>query len=267
MRLANKVAIVTGSSRGLGKHIAKLFAREGAITIVTGRSQESGEIPGSVLETASEIEQAGGQALPVVCDLGVESEIQRLVSTVMARYGQIDLIVNNAVIRVPTKLIDSSPAEMEWVLRVNVLGPFNVCKYALPEMMKRRQGHIINIKSSEENWILKPVRDWEPGNAPYLVSKAALTMFSLVLAAEVKEHGIAVNAYYPGHLSSDAHTAMRLQRSKLYGTPKQVPHDSAEVCDESLTYLAMQTAATLTGRIVRRVEYGSTWGPGIDLPR
>jgi NAD(P)-dependent dehydrogenase (short-subunit alcohol dehydrogenase family) len=178
----------------------------------------------------------------------------------MGRYERIDVIVNNAVVRVPTKLVDTDSPTMEWVLKVNLLGPFNICRYALPGMIKRRQGSIINIKSSDS---LKPGQDREVGNAPYRVSKAALTMFTVELAPEVRGYGIAVNAYYPGYLVSEAHSAMRRQRSELYGTEANRKGDPPEVCDESILFLATQTASTFTGQLVRRVDYGTTWGPGI----
>jgi len=264
MQLKNKVAIVTGSSRGLGKQIAKVFAREGASVVVTARTEETGDLPGTIHQTVREIEQAGGEALAVRCDIGVEADVQRLVNIVMDRYGQVDLIVNNAVTRVQTKLIYTTTSDMERILAVNVLGPFMICKYALPGMMERRQGNIININTTDT---LQPT---EVGNSPYSVSKAALTLFSVHLALEVKEYGIAVNAFNPGHLVTEGNIAGHLRRAELHGKHvlNQPRHaDPPEVCDESIVYLATQTAATFTGQVVRRVDYGKTWGPGISPPR
>ncbi len=265
MQLQNKVAIVTGSSRGLGKQIAKVFAREGAAVMVTARAEETGELPGTIHQTVHEIEQAGGEAVAVRCDIGVEADVQRLVNIVMDRYGQVDIIVNNAVTRVPTKLIETTTSEMRRILEVNVLGPFMICKYAMPGMMERRRGNIINIKSTDS---LQPR---SVGNTAYKVSKAALTQFTAELALEVKEYGIAVNAFHGGGLITEGSAANQLRTRQLYGEmgvskkfPKLYP---PEVCDEPILYLATQTAATFTGQLVRRVDYGITWGPGISLPR
>jgi NAD(P)-dependent dehydrogenase (short-subunit alcohol dehydrogenase family) len=261
MRLADRVAIVTGSTRGLGRHLAILFAREGARVVVTGRSQTTGALSGTIGETVRTIDAAGGHAIGVPCDLAIEEDIQRLVRTALDQWGRIDVIVNNAVARVPTRLIDTVPSDMEMVLRVNLLGAFHLCRLAIPGMMERRHGTIITIKSSDS---LQPGRDRELGNAPYRVSKAALTMFTVELAAEVSHAGVAVNAFYPGRLGSAAHAAMRRERAARYGTQVHVVGDPPSVCDEPILFLATQPAASFSGQIVRREDFGTLWGPGIQ---
>lgn len=258
MRLANKVAIVTGGSRGIGRRIAEVLAREGARVVVVARPDGAGS--GGALEAvAGSIRASGGEALAVPCDIAGEDGVRSLVAATLERYGRVDLLVNNAAMRLGTKLLDTSPADFERIIRVNVFGPFLMWKHVLPAMIERGGGGVINLVSTNA-----PQQPYF-GMAPYRMTKAALTFLSADLAQEVAEHDVAVNAFDPGPVVSEGTAAIRSLRERLYDVRIDYHAlDPVDVVDEPILWLATQTAATFTGRLVRRIEFGRTWGPSAD---
>lgn len=248
MRLTGKVAIVTGGSRGIGRRIAGTFGREGARVIVAARS--GGE------PVADEIRSDGGDALALRCDVSSEHDVRALVATALQRYGRVDLLVNNAALRLATKLLDTPTDDFERIFRVNVLGPFLMWKHVLPAMISGGGGGVINIVSTNA-----PQQPYF-GMAPYRMTKAALTFLSADLAQEVVADHVAVNALDPGSIVSEGTAATRVARERRYSV--SIPYhaqDPADVIDAPIVWLACQTAETFTGQLVRRVEYGKTWGP------
>ena len=247
MCMTDLVAIVTGSSRGLGRAIAKEYAREGAKVVVTARPHSPVELPGTVYQTARDIEQAGGEALPVPCDAADEEQVRAMVRRVEDHYGQIDVLVNNAGLMIPSEpFLEIEPERWDRLIAVNVRGPYLACRHVLPVMMRRRRGSIVNIGSGAAT---AP----RAGGTIYCSSKAALHMFSLCLAEEVREYGIAVNVLDPGPLKSEGSSVIPWAR-----------HDWHERVDPeaggpSAVFLALQNAETFTGRVVRRAEFGRTW--------
>ena len=149
MKLRDKVAIVTGSSRGIGKAIAIGYAREGAKVIVMARTEEPGQsrLPGTIHQTAEEIRALDGECLPIRCDLTKDDEVEAMVNTVVERYGRIDVLVNNAAIILHSSVADTSFKLWDLLIKINVRAPVNLCKLVLPHMVKQRNGSIINITS------------------------------------------------------------------------------------------------------------------------
>ncbi|MEE8443371.1 MAG: SDR family oxidoreductase, partial [Dehalococcoidia bacterium] len=148
MQMGGLVAIVTGASRGIGRAIAKEYAREGAKVVVTARSMTTTGLPSTITQTARDIQQSGGDAMPLACDVTDEEQVREMVREVISRYGQIDVLVNNAGVFYPRKpFLEFEPALWEETMSVNVRGPYLTCRYVLPAMMRQRRGSIINLGS------------------------------------------------------------------------------------------------------------------------
>ena len=241
------VAIVTGGSRGLGRAIAREYAREGAKVVVCARLQSPTGLAGTIDETARDIRAEGGDALPVPCDVSDEIQVKDMVERVMEQYGRIDVLVNNAGIMVlGESILEIDTARWDRNMAVNVRGPYLTCKYVLPAMMKQRRGNIINVgsRTTSEN----------RGGVLYSATKAALHMFSMCLAEEVREHNIAVNVLNPGPLRSEGSSVIPWAKHDwhLRVEPKAV--------GPCAVYLALQDARSFTGQTALRSEFGQTWG-------
>lgn len=196
MRLDGKVAIVTGASRGIGKATAIGLAREGAYVVAAARSEitTNGGLKGTTYDTARAIEQLGGQALPIKCDVTDETSISSMVEATMTRFGQIDILVNNAGIAFFHPIAETPLKRWESVLKVNLTGAFLCAKAVLPCMMEQRSGSIINISS-----LAATERDegTVPTGVAYAVSKAGLDRFTWGLAVEAGKYNVAVNCLKP----------------------------------------------------------------------
>ena len=193
MKLKDKVAIITGSSRGLGKILALAFAGEGARVVVTARTEvESDKLSGTIYKTAEEIQAAGGFALPIKCDVSSEESINEMVKRTLNELGRIDILINNSGIAVTQSTMDITLKRWELALRVNLTGAFLCSKAVLPGMIERKSGSIINITS-----VASIRRTPEFTGIIYGVSKAGLDRFTTSLASEVGKYNIAVNALRP----------------------------------------------------------------------
>jgi NAD(P)-dependent dehydrogenase (short-subunit alcohol dehydrogenase family) len=192
-RLAGKVALVTGGARGIGRHYAQALAAEGARVMIADIEDGKG--------VASEIAQAHGAdaAASAVCDVGDETAVEGLVKKTIDRFGQIDVLVNNAALYaklVPRNFNEWDSATWDRVMAVNVRGAWLMVKHVAPHMMARRSGKIINIASGAA---YKGV----PRMLPYVTSKGAILAFTRALSRELGDYGIAVNSLSPGYILSD----------------------------------------------------------------
>jgi len=186
MKLEGSVAIVTGAGRGIGRAIALAFAREGARMVVAARST------GEIQEVVKEIQKLNQAAIGIQADVSKEGDVARMVDKALERFHTIDILVNNAGINLPFRtVVDLALKEWEQVLAVNLTGTFLATKAVLPIMMEKKRGKIINISSIGG-------RKGGAGRSPYRASKAGLINFTESVAAEVKKHGIDVNAICPG---------------------------------------------------------------------
>ena len=193
MKLNNKIAIITGSSRGLGKAIAIGFAREGCNIIIAARSETEGKLAGTIYETAEEIKALGREVLALKCDVTSEESVNNMVQKVLEHFGRIDILVNNAgAASYYPSVVETPLKRWELVIKVNLIGSFLCAKAVLPKMMEQMQGSIINISS-----VAATDRGPSAPGVAYGVSKAALERFTWGLATEAGKYNIAVNALKP----------------------------------------------------------------------
>jgi citronellol/citronellal dehydrogenase len=201
-RLQEKVAIVTGTSRGIGKTIAQLFASEGARVVCAARTMHEGEhkLEGSLETTISEIRASGGEASGVTCDVSSQEDCERLVTKARELYGPCDILVNNAVLAYFIAVKDYPVSRWLRSFAVNVHGSFILSQLVLQDMVPRRSGAIVNVSSSDAIG---------PGRGPYNTSssfrgttcygatKAAIERMTQGLAREVYGYGISVSCIAP----------------------------------------------------------------------
>jgi NAD(P)-dependent dehydrogenase (short-subunit alcohol dehydrogenase family) len=185
MKLQDKVAIVTGGGRGIGRASALALAKEGAAVVTSARTGLEIE------EVAREVRELGSRAISVEADLSREADIANVVTETLGAFGRVDILVNNAGINLPLRsVMDFTLEDWDRMMQVNLTGPFLCCKAVLPIMMRQQSGKIINISSLGGQIGIA-------GNSAYGASKAALINFALCLAAEVKQYGIDVNTVCP----------------------------------------------------------------------
>ncbi len=204
-KLQGKVAIVTGASRGIGKAIADLFAKEGAKVVCSARTLKEGEHPleGSLETTVSAIEAAGGIASAVACDVSSEADCEKLVAETHKLYGPVEVLVNNAAVTYFIEVKDYPPKRWIRSFAVNVHGPYMMSHLVLKDMIPRKSGSIVNISSGAAIG---------PGRGPYKTAtvfrggvcygaqKAALERFTQGLAEEVYDDGISVTCVSPSQV-------------------------------------------------------------------
>lgn len=191
MKLKNKTAIVTGSSKGLGKAIAIGLAQEGAKVLINYNASEE-----QARDVVQEIESLGSSALMYKANTSIKDEVDNMVSFAEETWGTIDILVNNAGIMYNTPFLEIPEAEWDHLISTNVKGYF-LCGQAVGKVMKKHnKGKIINISSTRQ------VQAW-PGNAHYCTSKGAIYMMTRAMAVELAPLGIQVNSIAPGTFITD----------------------------------------------------------------
>ena len=276
MELQGKTAIVTGSSRGIGKSYAIALAQAGASVVLAARTQKhavapprpvtpgqrqvAGQLPGSLDETAAEIAALGGTAVAIPCDVTQESSVKALVAATIARFGRIDILVNNAAVFPRGHYLEETPERFDTLFHVNTLGYYLMCKHVLPHMITQRSGSIVNLSSTgtlmggagKSSAVSKDLLF-------YHMSKAAINRMTTFIADEVSEYGIAVNALTPGGNKSPGMDDAMGADFDYAAESRTLPPPTPERLGPPLIYLAQQTAATYTGKIVTTPEYGKSW--------
>lgn len=250
LRLQDEVAIVTGATSGIGEAIARRFAAEGARVAVVGRNQERGDA------VINAITKAGGTAQFFATDVTSDDAVRQLVQAVVDRFGKVSIVVNNAGLSVPGSVVDITPAQWDEVFRINVTSAYLVSHHAMPHLLRRGDGSVINI-SSEAG--LKGFKD----RAAYCAAKAALVGLTKAMAVDHSGSGIRINCICPGTIETpmisrlvESHAnpqAMKnefLQRrlTPYLGTPENIA--------EAAMYFALPGNRYTTGAILS-VDGGS----------
>jgi len=190
MRFQGKVAIVTGSGKGIGKSIVSKLASEGALVTVTDINEET------CIATANEIITNGGKAIAVVADISRAEDVSRIVNMTIETYGKVDILVNNAGILKDTRIGNMEEEDWDRVINVCLKGSFLCSKYASVDMIKNNYGKIINISSRAHLG--------NPGQANYSSAKAGIIGLTRSLAKELGRNNVNVNAVAPGLIETDA---------------------------------------------------------------
>jgi NAD(P)-dependent dehydrogenase (short-subunit alcohol dehydrogenase family) len=211
--LRDSVVAVTGASAGIGREVALAFAREGAKVVVGARRRERLD------ELVAQIQAAGGQAVAALLDVGEEEDVRRFVGTAAARFGRLDVLVNNAGYGVHGRVEETPSAAFERIMRVNYLGTVHGCRAALPVMKKQGSGVIVNISSIVGHRAL-------PGGAAYAASKAAQISLAESLRVELRGTGIHVCSVHPISTVTEFHEV--LSRESAGNVRPMGPRQSAE---------------------------------------
>ncbi|PDT50101.1 short-chain dehydrogenase [Sinorhizobium fredii] len=235
MRLNGKTAIVTGAARGIGKAIAVAFAREGANVVVCDRDEEAAKL------TAGEI---GSTALAVRADISVDEDVNSLVDKTLTEFGKIDILVNNAGVGATTLFLESSREEFERVVRINLTGTFLMSQAVARTMAERKSGSIVNIASLSG-------QKGGVGRSAYGASKAGVELLNKVMAVELADHGINVNAIAPGPILTEVSRTMhtietreayhRLVPQRRYGEPEEIADAAVFLASDEARYITGHT--------------------------
>jgi NAD(P)-dependent dehydrogenase (short-subunit alcohol dehydrogenase family) len=254
-RLAGEVAIVTGSTSGLGREIARIFAMEGARVIVTGRNAERGA------QVAETIAEAGGDAAFFAVDLGEVGAAESLVASAVATYGRLNVLVNNAVASSGPRdgpVTDLTSDGWDAALRVNLTAAAWLCRAAIPEMIKAGHGAIVNVSS-------RAAERGTPGLAGYAASKGGMNALTRSIAVDYAKHSIRCNTVSPGYILHDTRDAQLddKRRRRLEGMHLTRLGTATDVAYAAL-YLASAESEFVTG-INLPVDGGSTAARGLVL--
>jgi NAD(P)-dependent dehydrogenase (short-subunit alcohol dehydrogenase family) len=240
-QLKNKVAIVTGASRGIGKAMAEVFAREGATVVICGRKQNTLD------EVAAEFKSLPGKIVPLACHVGKLEELQRLVDTTTRDHGKIDILVNNAATNIAQgPAIEMDDGQFDKMVEVNLKSMYRLIRLAAPGMCERGSGSIINIASIAG---LRP----QFHGLLYSMTKAAMIMMTQSYAVELGPKGVRVNAIAPGLIQTVLSEYYWKDESRLQQSISHQPirhlGQPPEIADVALL-LASDTASYLTGQTI-----------------
>jgi len=204
MKLKDKVAIITGAGRGLGRSVALAFARQGAKVVLAARSKEE------IDHLAEQLRALRKDVIAIPTDISDEDQVDRLVKRTLEVYGTVDILVNNAGARGSIGPIhNTSLSEWEQALRVNLTSAFLCSKAVLPTMMGKKEGKIINVATT---------MTLRPNLTPYMVAKAGLIHFAKQLSRELKEYNIQVNVIHPGVMDTRMQEEIRKAGTQAIGT-------------------------------------------------
>lgn len=237
--LKNKIALVTGAGRGIGREIALTFAREGAIVCINYRGSKE-----RAREVKEQIESEGGKAALYPCDVSDFSACEALAKDIIKEYGRVDILVNNAGITRDGLIMKMKEEDFDAVIQTNLKGTFNTIRHLSRYMVKQRSGRIINISSV--SGILG-----NAGQANYAAAKAGVIGLTKTMARELASRGITVNAVAPGFV--DTEMTKVLSDSVKEAACGQIPlgrfgHPS-DIAN-MVSYLASDKASYITGQVI-----------------
>ncbi|MBC7250925.1 MAG: 3-oxoacyl-[acyl-carrier-protein] reductase [Anaerolineae bacterium] len=246
--LKDKVAVVTGSSRGIGRAIALELARRGAKVVVNYRSNQA-----AAQEVVDLIQAGGGEAIAVQADVSVQAEAQALIKTALNTFGRLDILVNNAGTTRDNLIAMMKEEDWDVVINTNLKGAFNCCKAAIRPMMKQRYGRIVNITSVAG-------LAGNAGQTNYSAAKAGLIGFTKSLAKEVGPRHITVNAVAPGFIPTDltadlppelVQKGLEMTPLGRAGTPEDIAYAVAFLVSDEASYITGQVLSVDGGLVMQ----------------
>ena len=238
MKLAGKVALVTGAAQGIGKAVALLLARNGADIVVSDINLEKAE------ETAKEVQILGRKALAIKVDVAKSDDVDKMVQAILAQFGHIDILINNAGIARDKLILRMTEEDWDAVLNINLKGTFNCTKAVVRHMSKQKSGKIVSIAS-----VVGEMGNAGQGN--YAASKAGVIGFTKTIAREFAQRGINVNAIAPGYIETPMTEALpdkvkedlkRLIPMDRLGKPEDVA--------EAVLFFVSESANYITGQVL-----------------
>lgn len=240
MRLNGKVALITGASRGIGRSIAEVFAREGAKVAINYVKSEK-----EALAVAEAIKKQGWQAICVKADVSKSDEVKRMVETTMKAFGRIDVLVNNAGVHIAKDFFEATEDEWDQTIDINLKGAYLCSKEVAPIMLKQKKGKIINMSANSGLYHPSAMRFVE-----YVSSKAGMNGLTKALALRLGPY-VTVNAICPGWIKTEmvAETDPETERMILAETPLKRYGTTEEVADAAL-FLASDEADFITGELL-----------------
>jgi citronellol/citronellal dehydrogenase len=235
--LSERVAIITGASRGIGRTLSLGLARAGCAVVIAAKSTTSTErLPGSIHTVAAEVEALGGRALPLAVDVRDAEQIEAMAARTREHFGRLDILINNAGALWWQPLVETPPKRFDLVMQVNARAAFLCCRAVLPAMIDRKWGHIINLSPPLDQAMV-------PGRIAYSISKLGMSLLTVGLAEEVRPHHIAVNSLWPVTIiESQASINYRLGTPAMWRKPdilvdcvlRIVAKDPADITGQAL---------------------------------
>lgn len=238
--LEEKIAVVTGASRGIGRAIAKELALKGAFVIVNYNGSKQ-----AADETVNEITQAGGKAVGVQCNVADAAECEAFINNIISEYGRIDILVNNAGIVRDNLLMRISEKDFDAVIDTNLKGTFHTMRLVARLMLRQRSGRIINISSVVGIF-------GNAGQANYAASKAGVIGLTKSAAKELASRGITVNAVAPGFIETDMTQKLSEQvRNQILSQIPAGTFGKPEHVAKTVAFLASDDASYITGQVIQ----------------
>ena len=242
MDLEGQVAIITGATRGIGKKIALQLAEQGVNIVATGKTDEPREdLPGTIHQTAEEVEELGAEALPIKLDVRHEEEAENVVDQTIDKWGKVDILINNAGAIQLTPVKETPPKRFDLLMDVNARGAYVMSYYCLEHMMERDYGHI--LMASPPIAIKK-----SPGKTAYALSKIGMTFTALSLAGEVYDYNIGVNSFWPV-------TAVDTRATRYFGLGTEDMWRTPEILSDTVESIVRQEPSDFSGNEVLDEPY------------
>lgn len=241
--LKDKVAIVTGARRGMGRTHALILAEAGAKVLLADISKEECE------EVVKEIEAKGGEAMAVKCDVSKKEEVDKMIETAIKKWGKLDIFVNNAGICQFKPFLDISEADWDKTIAINLKGYFLCAQAAAKKMAKQKSGAIVNIASVA----MGQVGVGFPNLAHYCASKGGIVAMTEALAIELAPYNIRVNAIAPGMIETPMIDPVKQDKASMEGILARVPLHRAgkpEEVSQAVLFLASDASSYVTGSVV-----------------